>query len=86
MPTTIKNVNARVVFKHDTEANWNQATNFYPKQGELILYDPDSTYDYTRFKLGDGTTLPKDLPFLFDKLHELEVNLGDYLAFLVKKS
>lgn len=86
MATTEKNVNARVVFKHDTEANWNLATNFAPKAGELILYDPDSTYDYTRIKIGDGTTKVNALPFLFDKLHDLEVNLGDYLAFLVKKS
>lgn len=81
---TEKNVNARVIFKHDTEANWNLATNFIPKKGELILYDPDTTYDYTRMKIGDGSAKVSNLPFLFDKLHDLEVNLGEYLAFLVK--
>ena len=82
---TEKNVNVRVIFKHDTEANWNSATNFVPKKGELILYDPDKTYDYTRIKIGDGSLKVSALPFLFDKLHDLEVNLGSYLAFLVKK-
>ena len=82
---TEKNVNARVIFKHDVEKNWNSATNFIPKKGELILYDPDTTYDYTRIKIGDGATKVSALPFLFDKLHDLEVNLGSYLAFLVKK-
>lgn len=82
---TEKNVNARVIFKHDIEKNWNSATNFIPKKGELILYDPDTTYDYTRIKIGNGTTKVSALPFLFDKLHDLEENLGSYLAFLVKQ-
>ena len=30
---TEKNINARVILKHDTEANWNSATNFIPKKG-----------------------------------------------------
>ena len=76
---------SRIIFKHDTEANWNQATNFIPKKGELILYDPDTTYDYTRIKIGDGSNVVSDLPFLFDRLHDLEVNLESYLAFLVKR-
>ena len=82
---TEKNVNARIIFKHDTEANWNSATNFVPKKGELILYDPDTTYDYTRIKIGDGSLKVSALPFLFDRLHDLEVNLESYLAFLVKR-
>ena len=82
---TEKNINTRVILKHDTEANWNLATNFVPKKGELILYDPDTTYDYTRIKIGDGSLKVSALPFLFDRLHDLEVNLESYLAFLVKR-
>lgn len=87
---TEKNINSRVVFKHDIEANWKQAINFVPKAGELILYDPSPNdpnhpYDYTRIKLGDGSTKVNDLPFFFDKLLDLEENLGSYLAFLVKE-
>lgn len=79
-----KNINARITLKHDTAEHWALATNFIPKAGEFILYDPDSTYDFTRVKVGDGATAVADLPFLFEKLIELETNLGSYLAFLVK--
>ena len=58
-----KNFNTRIVHKHDTEENWNKATNFIPKQGELIVYDKDSTYSYARFKIGDGVTNVNNLPF-----------------------
>ena len=61
-----KNVNARIVHKHDTEANWLKATSFIPKQGELIVYDIDSNYDYERIKIGDGSTLVSSLPFVDD--------------------
>ncbi len=75
---------SKIVIKHDTEENWNSATNFIPKKGELILYDPDTTYDYTRIKIGDGSTKVSALPFFIDRLHDLEVNLESYQAFLVK--
>lgn len=58
-----KKFNARIVHKHDTEENWNKATNFIPKQSELIVYDKDSTYSYARFKIGDGVTNVNNLPF-----------------------
>lgn len=58
-----KNIKSRIVHKHDIEANWLKATNFIPKQGEIIVYDADEKYLYERFKIGDGTTLVSDLPF-----------------------
>ena len=58
-----KELKARIVHKHDTEVNWSKATNFIPKQGEIIIYDKDSNYDYERIKIGDGTTLVNNLPF-----------------------
>jgi hypothetical protein len=58
-----KNVNARIIHKHDTEENWFKAINFTPKRGELIIYDPDATYSYSRFKIGNGVTNINDLPF-----------------------
>ena len=57
-----KNFNTRIINKHDTEENWSKA-NFIPKQGELIIYDKDSTHDIERFKIGDGTTTVNELPF-----------------------
>lgn len=58
-----KTISTRIIHKHDTEANWSKATNFTPKQGEIIIYDIDSTYNYERFKIGDGETLVTSLPF-----------------------
>lgn len=81
---TEKIVNARVLCKHDIEQNWNSAINFIPKAGELILYDPDTTYDYTRMKIGDGVTKVAALPFFIDKITELEKKLTDLEVFLVK--
>jgi hypothetical protein len=57
--------------KHDTEANWNKATNFAPYLGEIIVYDPDNTHSYPRYKTGiwDGVSqktsdmLIMNLPF-----------------------
>lgn len=63
-----KNLKARIVHKHDTEANWLLATNFTPKQGEIIVYDIDDTHSYERFKIGDGVQNVNDLPFADDTL------------------
>lgn len=61
-----KTINARIINKHDTEANWKKAVNFIPKKGEIILYDIDSTHDSVRVKIGDGTSKVNDLPFSVD--------------------
>lgn len=58
-----KNIKSRIIHKHDTEVNWSKATGFIPKQGEIIIYDIDDTYNYERFKIGDGITNVNDLPF-----------------------
>ncbi len=60
---TEKTLKTRVVLKHDTEANWNKATTFVPKKGEVIIYDPDSTHTYSRQKIGDGVKTVVALPF-----------------------
>lgn len=60
--------NVRIVNKHDTEANWLKATGFTPKQGELIVYDIDSTHSYERIKIGDGQKNVNALPFVDDAL------------------
>ena len=62
-----KKIKSRIVHKHDTETNWSKATNFIPKQGEIIVYDIDETHAYERFKIGDGTSLVTALPFVNDK-------------------
>lgn len=60
---TEKNISSRIIHKHDIEANWNKATNFIPKAGEIIVYDKDEIINYERFKIGDGVTIVNDLPF-----------------------
>lgn len=60
------NITARIINKHDTEANWALAENFKPLAGEVIVYDVDSNHAYPRFKVGDGSTNVNDLPFSTD--------------------
>lgn len=54
----------RIIQKHETEANWNKATKFIPKLGEVIIYDPDANHITSRIKIGDGTTVVANLPFV----------------------
>lgn len=71
MANKVKEIAARLVLKHDTENNWNNATTFVPKQGEVIVYDIDDIYYYERIKIGDGKTSVVNLPFyLIDEVQE----------------
>lgn len=56
-----KNFKARIVNKNGTSAEWEKATSFVPKKGELILYT-----DLNKIKIGDGVTKVNDLPFSDD--------------------
>ena len=57
----------RISLKIDTETNWNNsAVTFIPYNGELLIYR-NSTTDRPRLKVGDGATLPKNLPFFRDE-------------------
>ena len=53
----------RIIHKHDTEANWSKSS-FIPKQGEIVIFDVDSTHNYERVKVGDGITNVNSLPFV----------------------
>lgn len=59
-----KTMKARVQHKHDVEINWEKATNFIPLTGEIIVYDPDESYNYPRIKIGNGETNINSLPFI----------------------
>jgi hypothetical protein len=78
---TEKNIKSRIVHKHDTEAHWDLAENFTPKQGEIIVYDIDDNYNYERFKIGDGVTLVNELPFADESIivESTRVTHNDYL-------
>ena len=69
-----KTLNTRIQMKTDTEANWNKATNFIPKNGEIIVYATDATHNYQRLKIGNGTTLVNNLPFINDIITESAIN------------
>lgn len=69
-----KVLNTRVQQKHDTEANWNKATSFTPKIGEVIVYDPDANYEFPRIKIGDGSTRVIDLPFVYEPIFVEDIN------------
>lgn len=55
-------IKGKILHKHDTEANWKKATNFYPLLGEIIVYDPDENCPYPRYKTGiwDGKSTKTD--------------------------
>lgn len=59
-----KRVTATFLPKGDVEANWRKATKFVPQKKEIIEYLPDAEHPDTRFKIGDGVTALKDLPFV----------------------
>ena len=69
-----KILEARVQMKTDTEENWLKATNFIPKNGEIIIYAIDATHNYQRVKVGDGTTLVNSLPFINEAITESTIN------------
>lgn len=68
-----KTLNGRVISKHDIEDNWWLAENFTPQAGEIIVYDPDENYSYSRLKIGDGIQNVNDLPFLIQELTSEEI-------------
>lgn len=51
----------RIQHKNGLPAEWEQATNFVPLKGELIIYN-DTTAP--KIKIGDGSTLVGNLPFV----------------------
>ena len=63
-----KNITSRIQQKHDTAANWANATTFIPKKGEIVIYDAEyntsgEETQPVRFKIGDGSKTVNNLPF-----------------------
>ena len=54
----------KFTLKADIELNWKKAINFIPKFNELIIYEPDETYEYYRVKVGNGIMNVNELPFV----------------------
>lgn len=71
-----KEIKTRIIQKHDTSENWAKATNFIPKQGEVIVYDIDTQASFERFKIGDGVRNINDLPFYTS---DTDIDLSGYV-------
>ena len=69
-----KTFNSRIIHKHDTEANWNNATSFIPFAGEIIIYDADAEHDYERIKVGDGINNINNLEFVNGYITDDEID------------
>jgi len=77
-----KTIKTRILHKHATEEAWSKATDFIPKNGELIIYDTDATHNYKRIKIGDGTTNINALGFVDDNVRNLITELtNDFESF-----
>lgn len=68
-----KILKTRIAQKHDIETNWDKAVNFVPYEGEVIVYDADSTHTRPRIKVGDGNAVVSALPFVSEVLEVADV-------------
>lgn len=59
-----KSLQARIQNKCDLTANWEKATNFVPKKGEIIVYSDGGGVGIPKMKVGDGTTVVGSLEFI----------------------
>lgn len=59
-----KSLQARIQNKIDLTANWEKATNFVPKKGEIIVYSDGGGAGIPKMKVGDGTTKVGSLKFI----------------------
>jgi hypothetical protein len=73
-----KKLKAKVVHKHETAAGWEKSS-YVPDVGEIVFYDPDETYNYTRQKNGDGINTVTDLPFAVENVDLTGYATEDYV-------
>lgn len=81
--------NARIQLKRDTTENWNNARDFIPLAGEVIVYTDYETKTYTvqeygetvtktvnipNIKIGTGNAYVQDLAFVDEATRELLLN------------
>ena len=63
--TNTNTINTRIQLKSDTQAKWELIdSTFIPLNGEIIIYAPDDTHEYSRLKVGDGSTVLARLKFI----------------------
>lgn len=59
-----KSLQVRIQNKIDLTANWEKATNFIPKKGEIIVYSDGGGTGVPKMKVGDGATKVGSLKFI----------------------
>jgi len=79
-------INTRIQSKHDTTENWNKASGFIPKAGEIIIYDDyeiktqpveiqgevvNETIWIPNIKVGTGNAYVQDLPFVNETVRDI---------------
>ena len=69
-------IKTRIQLKNDTEENWNNAINFVPLKGEVIIYSADGAHPFCRLKVGNGITTVSDLPFIYSNTLDKELVIG----------
>ena len=77
----MQSLNLRFIHTHDTEENWNKLELFIPKAGEVIVYDVDEFFSYERFKIGDGVTELKNIPFTIENIIETMFNIENNIIY-----
>ena len=74
-------LNSRIIHTHDTQAEWEKKETFIPRAGEIIIYDVDDKFTYERFKIGDGVTTLKELPFTVEYIIESMLNMREKVIY-----
>lgn len=77
-----KIMHTRIIHTHDIEKNWEATSNFIPRAGELICYDPDTEHDSARVKIGDGVQSINELPFFVDSSITCYFSESDGIVYL----
>lgn len=79
-------IDVTLISRHDIEAKWQESA-YIPQKGEIIVYDIEGEddsfpegrhepYSYERFKIGDGKTEAKLLPFTDEHLLTMINNIN----------
>lgn len=83
-----KTFKTKIINKHDTAVNWSKSS-YIPSQGEIVVFDVDSTHDYERVKVGNGVDNVNALEFITDNLASIvntKANASDLTSHTGNKS
>ena len=73
---------ARISLLHKTESEWSELSFWIPEAGEVIVYDPDDSYNYARLKIGDGVKSLQELDFFIESTVKATIKDQQYLEII----